>query len=82
MGLAIGGLGQRERLAEHRLVLDVPHQTAARVRHSALVYQLHAHNQRDVKSRVQIKRNRKHVEVFASSKTNESSQILHTGILN
>lgn len=38
--LAVGRLGQRERLAEHRLVLDVSHQTTTRVRHSTLVHQL------------------------------------------
>lgn len=62
VGLAVGGLGQCERLAEHRLVLDVPHQTAARVRHGALVHQLNVHNQCDVKT------GRKHVEAFAKVK--------------
>lgn len=38
--LAVGRLGQRERLAEHRLVLDVSHQTSTSVRHSTLVHQL------------------------------------------
>lgn len=58
VGLAVGGLGQRERLAEHRLVLDVPHQTAARIRHGALVHQLHVQNQHNIKTSVQMKRNR------------------------
>lgn len=54
VGLAVGGLGQRQRLAEHRLVLDVPHQAAAGVRHGALVHQLHVQNKRNLKSRVQM----------------------------
>lgn len=41
MGLAVGGLGQRQRLAKHRLVLDVPQQAAARIRRRALVHQVH-----------------------------------------
>lgn len=38
--LAVGRLGQRERFAEHRLVLDVSHQTTTRICHSTLVHQL------------------------------------------
>lgn len=38
--LAVGRLGQRERLAEHCLVLDVSHQTSASIRHGTLVHQL------------------------------------------
>lgn len=38
--LAVGGLGQGERLAEHGLVLDISRQTSPGVRHSTLVHQL------------------------------------------
>lgn len=60
VGLAVGGLGQREWLAEHRLVLDVPHQTAARIRHGALVHQLHVQNQHNIKSSVLNETQQKH----------------------
>lgn len=42
VGLAVGGLGQREWLAQHRLVLDVPHQGGAGIRRSTLVHQLNS----------------------------------------
>lgn len=38
--LAVGSLGQGERLAEHGLVLDISHQTSTSIRHSTLVHQL------------------------------------------
>lgn len=55
--LAVGGLGQRQWLAQHRLVLDVPHQAAAGIRRGALAHQLHVRNE--------------HVEVRSANRTQQ-----------